>query len=70
FHIHVECDDGHAETMRDILVEIAQRDGERVQTMLSAGEALVDARLAFFDAIEAGAARQRSVQARALETVQ
>lgn len=70
FHIHVECDDGHAETMRDILVEIAQRDGERIQTMLSAGEALVDARLAFFDAIEAGAERQRGAHARPLETVQ
>ncbi|MEX3628162.1 MAG: iron-containing redox enzyme family protein [Burkholderia sp.] len=70
FHIHVACDDGHAETMRDILVEIAQRNGDSVPAMLSAGDSLVDARLAFFDSIEAGFARRDGLRPARLETVQ
>lgn len=52
FNIHVECDDGHAETLRDIMVEVARSQPDQLALMLSAGEALVDARLAFFDSIE------------------
>jgi pyrroloquinoline quinone (PQQ) biosynthesis protein C len=52
FRIHVECDDGHAETIRDIMVGLAARDTQRMQIMVDAGEALVEARLAFFTGIE------------------
>jgi pyrroloquinoline quinone (PQQ) biosynthesis protein C len=53
FQIHIECDDGHAETMEDIMRAIAQRDSEQFALMQSAGDALVDARLEFFNSIEA-----------------
>lgn len=53
FHIHVECDDGHADTMRDIMVDMASRDPQQIPMMLNAGTAMVDARLSFFDSIEA-----------------
>jgi pyrroloquinoline quinone (PQQ) biosynthesis protein C len=55
FRIHVECDDGHAETLRDIMVELANRDAENLPYMLGAGHALVDARMDFFSSIEAAA---------------
>jgi pyrroloquinoline quinone (PQQ) biosynthesis protein C len=53
FQIHVECDDGHADTMRNIMIVLADADPDQLSLMLSAGHALVDARLAFFDSIEA-----------------
>ncbi len=52
FRIHVECDDGHAETLRDIMVELASRDADNLPFMLGAGNALVDARMDFFSSIE------------------
>lgn len=52
FRIHVECDDGHAETIRDIMVEVAKDDAEQMQIMLTAGRTLVDARLNFFSGVE------------------
>lgn len=52
FRIHVECDDGHAETIRDIMVDIAQDDDEQIEIMLRAGQTLVDSRLNFFSEIE------------------
>lgn len=55
FRIHVECDDGHAETLRDIMVELASRDADNLPFMLGAGNALVDARMDFFSSIEAEA---------------
>ncbi|WP_114153146.1 TenA family transcriptional regulator [Chromobacterium haemolyticum] len=53
FHIHVECDDGHAETIRDIMLDIASSAPEQIDLMLNAGHRLVDARLEFFSSIEA-----------------
>ncbi len=53
FRVHVECDDGHAETMRDIMVDLVRRDPEQAPLMLAGGKALVDARLDFFDSIVA-----------------
>jgi pyrroloquinoline quinone (PQQ) biosynthesis protein C len=53
FQIHVECDDGHADTMRDIMIALADADPDQLPLMLSAGNALVDARLDFFESIEA-----------------
>ena len=52
------------------MVDIAQRDPEQIPAMLSAGYALVDARLAFFDSIEAGFAQREAAQAAQLETIQ
>ncbi|AKJ26899.1 TenA family transcriptional regulator [Caldimonas brevitalea] len=52
FRIHVECDDGHAETIRDIMVQLAAGDNDQIDQMLEAGRHLVDARLAFFSSIE------------------
>jgi thiaminase len=51
FRIHVECDDGHAETIRDIMVDVAANDHEQIKTMVTAGNDLVDARLNFFSGI-------------------
>lgn len=53
FRIHVECDDGHAETLRDIMVDLASGDQSQIEIMIAAGHALVDARLNFFSSIEA-----------------
>jgi len=53
FLLHIECDDGHAETIRDIMVNIASADPARLDIMLSAGSDLVEARLRFFDTIQA-----------------
>ncbi|OHX13432.1 TenA family transcriptional regulator [Chromobacterium sphagni] len=52
FHIHVECDDGHADTIREIMLDIASSTPEQIDVMLSAGMSLVDARLDFFSSIE------------------
>jgi pyrroloquinoline-quinone synthase len=53
FQLHVGCDDGHAEALRDIMVEIASREPEQIRRMLQAGRELVAARLEFFSSIEA-----------------
>ncbi len=53
FQVHVVCDDGHAESLRDIMVEVASREPEQIDKMVHAGEALVAARLEFFSSIEA-----------------
>jgi pyrroloquinoline-quinone synthase len=52
FTIHASCDDGHAETIRDIMVEIAGKDELQTKIMLDAGAAITDARYDFFTAIE------------------
>ena len=52
FLLHVECDDGHAETLNEIMHEIAQNDKEQLNNMFQAGEILIEARLNFFTAIE------------------
>jgi pyrroloquinoline-quinone synthase len=52
FEVHVGCDDGHADALRDIMVEIASRDPARIDRMLLAGQRLVAARLEFFTSIE------------------
>ena len=55
FRIHVECDDGHAETLRDMMVNIAADDLAQVGIMLQTGRALADARFEFFSGIKAPA---------------
>jgi hypothetical protein len=65
FRIHIECDDGHAETLRDMMVDIAADDIAQVGIMLQTGRALADARFEFFSGIKssthAAAAGQRAV---------
>lgn len=52
FSIHVECDDGHAETIRDIMVEISCNNESQAKIIVEAGAALVSARMEFFSGIE------------------
>jgi pyrroloquinoline quinone (PQQ) biosynthesis protein C len=51
FLIHIECDDGHAQTIRDIMVRLAQQDARQIDLMLRAGQELVAARSSFFSGI-------------------
>lgn len=53
FRVHVECDDGHAETLRDMMVDVADNDTNQVGIMLQTGRALADARFDFFSGIKA-----------------
>lgn len=52
FYIHVGCDDGHAETLRNIMVDLASSDHAQIDRMVKAGLALVNARLAFFSSLD------------------
>lgn len=49
FLIHIECDDGHAQTMRDIMAGMAHRQPPSVERMVAAGEMALHARYRFFD---------------------
>lgn len=51
FSIHVECDDGHAATMYEILARQTETSPSCRITALNAGEIAVSARLRFFDAL-------------------
>ncbi|WP_281248515.1 TenA family transcriptional regulator [Paraburkholderia diazotrophica] len=53
FSLHIGCDDRHAETMRQIMCRLAETDNARSIAMISAGEAVVNARLRLLDALEA-----------------
>ncbi len=52
FRIHVDCDDGHAETIREIMLHVAAHDSEQLAAMIDAGSAVVSARLKFFDDLD------------------
>jgi pyrroloquinoline quinone (PQQ) biosynthesis protein C len=52
FRLHIECDDGHAATMRDILVRMLEQDPAQYQAVLEASGTLIEARLSFFTNIE------------------
>ena len=58
FQVHVQCDDGHARALHDIMVEIATRKSGQTDKMLQAGQQLVSARLDFFSSIEEAYGRQ------------
>jgi pyrroloquinoline quinone (PQQ) biosynthesis protein C len=62
FRIHVECDDGHAETLRDMMVSIAADDTDQVEIMLQTGRAMADARFGFFSGIESPTQAADAVQ--------
>jgi pyrroloquinoline-quinone synthase len=51
FTIHIECDDGHAATMNEILVKQAEECPSSLIAALNAGDIAVGARLRFFDAL-------------------
>jgi hypothetical protein len=53
FSLHIGCDDQHAETMRQIMSGIAETESARSVAMISAGEAVVNARLRLLDALDA-----------------
>jgi|SRR5471030_361866 len=51
FTIHIECDDGHAETMFDILSNLLLTSNASHTTAMQAGEIVINARLRMFDAL-------------------
>jgi pyrroloquinoline-quinone synthase len=61
FTIHVECDDGHAETIRDIMFDMISKNPENMHIMFSSGRELVEARLKFFDGIENSFSKQKTI---------
>lgn len=52
FLVHIECDDGHSESMRKVMLDIAQRDDAQLDRMIEAGKLAVDARWQFFSALD------------------
>lgn len=52
FLVHIECDDGHSESMRKIMLDIAERDSSQLDLMIDAGEIAVAARMNFFSALD------------------
>lgn len=57
FILHIECDDGHAETLHDMMLNIAAENEFQLDNMIKAGENLIQARMNFFSAIEQNAAQ-------------
>ncbi|MBC7435212.1 MAG: iron-containing redox enzyme family protein [Bdellovibrionales bacterium] len=51
FTIHVECDDGHADTMFEILQRMMAQSPTARQAAIAAGKQVVEARLRMFDAL-------------------
>jgi pyrroloquinoline-quinone synthase len=51
FAIHVQCDDGHADTMLAILKRMTAQLPARRATILAAAQTAIIARLSFFDAL-------------------
>lgn len=58
FQIHVDCDDGHAETMEQIMIEIVTKSPHRIPILTTAGRRIVEARYSFFDGILTHAGQQ------------
>lgn len=52
FRIHIECDDGHGEIMRDILARMLEQDPGQRHAVFEASARMIEARLAFFSNIE------------------
>jgi pyrroloquinoline-quinone synthase len=51
FVIHIDCDDGHAETMLSIIERVIAESPSRKATILAAAQTAILARLSFFDAL-------------------
>lgn len=54
FLLHVQCDDGHAETMYSILAKQVEQSKSNLLAIRSAGEMAINSRIRFFDALVAG----------------
>lgn len=54
FHLHVACDDEHAETLSKIMTDLVAQDPDSLSRITSAGEALVKARYEFLDQVALG----------------
>lgn len=52
FRIHIECDDGHGEIMRDILARMIDQEPRHCDAVFEASSKLIEARLSFFTNIE------------------
>lgn len=55
FELHVECDDDHAETMRQILLRLQSERPQDAALMLEGAQAMINARLEFFNGVLNGA---------------
>jgi len=51
FRLHIECDDEHAATMRDIIITMIEQDPSQRVIVLNAGQVALQARLRFFDGL-------------------
>lgn len=51
FHLHITCDDDHALTLNRLMVELIEEEPACLSRIVSAGGALVSARMKFFDDI-------------------
>jgi len=61
FHIHIACDDRHAETLQEMMLDLVARNPAKLPIILEAGQALVAARGRFFNGIERLCSPQKSV---------
>jgi pyrroloquinoline-quinone synthase len=52
FRIHIECDDGHGEIMRDIMARMLEQEPKHSDPIIEASTRLIEARLSFFTNIE------------------
>jgi pyrroloquinoline quinone (PQQ) biosynthesis protein C len=55
FQVHVDCDDEHAETMKQILCRLHAERPQDLRYILEGAHAMIDARLEFFSGILQGA---------------
>ncbi|WP_259782355.1 TenA family transcriptional regulator [Aestuariispira ectoiniformans] len=51
FILHMECDDGHAETMMKIIDRLVEANQSRTNAVLQAAGDMIEARMSFFSAI-------------------
>lgn len=60
FTLHIDCDDSHAETIRDIMATLATETPDEIENMVVAGRELVMARRAFLSSIEASSRKSET----------
>lgn len=51
FHLHIACDDGHAQIMYDMLIKRMKHSSKHRTTIYQAAKKMIDARVAFFDGL-------------------
>jgi pyrroloquinoline quinone (PQQ) biosynthesis protein C len=62
FQVQVDRDEAHAQTLNDLMAEVASGRPDRTDRMLLVGQQLVSARLDFFSAIEQTCERQAQAE--------